>query len=192
MLRDIATEAIMRDPMLWVAGTVEMFVELLKGAPKEELVHWHQDVHEQPRVANQWGSRFNYLLEAPPPAHVDEAAEAEALAQIFRPTRLAWPIVGLGVLGALLAVVAPAFRPAMLPFLVSLALIAVSAMLVGDVPRYRFPVDPLMYVLAAGGLFGSVQLVVGLARRRDALPASPVGQSVGLTQPSTERRLPVS
>jgi hypothetical protein len=186
MLRDIATEAIMRDPMLWVAGTVEMFYELLKGAPKEELVHWHQDVHPQPRVANQWG-RFDYLLEPPPSAHVNEAAEAEWLAQIFRPTRFAWPIVGLGVLGALLTLVVPFYRPAMLPFLVSLVLIAVSAMLVGDVPRYRYPVDPLMYVLAAGGLFGSVQVILGLVRgRRPAKPTTAPAPS------PRNARLPVS
>ena len=166
MLRDIATEAIMRDPMLWVGGTLEMFYELLKGAPKEELVSWHQDVHDQPRVSNQW-ARFNYLLEAPPPAQVREASEAESLAQLFRPSKVAWPIVGLGLLGALLALVVPAYRPAVLPFLVAFILIAVSAMLVGDVPRYRYPVDPLMYVIAAGGLFGSVRVVLGLIRRRE-------------------------
>ncbi|MDP8922443.1 MAG: glycosyltransferase family 39 protein, partial [Chloroflexota bacterium] len=41
MLKDIALEAIMRDPMLWVRGTVEMFFELIEGAPKEESVEWH-------------------------------------------------------------------------------------------------------------------------------------------------------
>lgn len=167
MLKDIALEAIMRDPMLWVSGTVEMFYELLKGAPKEEEVHWHQEVHEQPRVANQWG-RFNYLLEAPPPAHRNEAAEAEALGKIFRPSRVAWWIVGFGLVGAVLALVVPAYRPAVLPFGVSFVLIAVSAMLVGDVPRYRYPIDPLMYVLAAGGLVGLMSVAVRLALRRGA------------------------
>jgi 4-amino-4-deoxy-L-arabinose transferase-like glycosyltransferase len=174
MLKDIALEAIMRDPWLWVSGTLEMFYELLKGAPKEEEVHWHQEVHEQPRVANQWG-RFNYLLEAPPPAHMNEAGEGERLASLFRPSRIAWWIVGLGLIGAALSLVVPAYRPALLPFLVAFILIAVSAMLVGDVPRYRYPVDPLMYVLAAGGLTGLVSVILGLVRRRaDLAPgASP-------------------
>jgi hypothetical protein len=119
-------------------------------------------------VANQW-NRFNYLLEAPPPAHRNEAAEAEMLGSIFRPTRIAWPIVGLGLVGALLALVVPAYRPAMLPFLVSFILIAVSAMLVGDVPRYRYPVDPLMYVMAAGGLVGLVTVLGRLVTKRGAL-----------------------
>ena len=168
MLKDIALEAIMRDPMLWVSGTVEMFYELLKGAPKEEDVHWHQEVHEQPRVANQWG-RFNDLLEAPPPAHVNEAREAEWLAHIFRPSRVAWWIVGFGLVGTLLALIVPAYRAAILPFGVSFILIAVSAMLVGDVPRYRYPIDPLMYVMAAGGLVGLVTMLARLSQGRMAL-----------------------
>jgi hypothetical protein len=116
-------------------------------------------------VANQWG-RFNSLLEAPPPAHRNEAAEAEALAKIFRPSRVAWWIVGLGLVGTLLALIVPTYRPALLPFLVVFILVSVSAMLVGDVPRYRYPVDPLMYVMASGGLVGLVQVVLGVARGR--------------------------
>mgnify|MGYP007013285840 CR=1 FL=1 len=84
----------------------------------------------------------------------------------------------------MLALAVPAYRPAMLPFLVALVLIAVSAMLVGDVPRYRYPVDPLMYVMAAGGLFGSARVLCGLVRGRGASVTPPVH--------STERRLPVS
>ena len=160
----------MRDPWLWVSGTLEMFYELLKGAPKEEEVHWHQEVHEQPRVANQWG-RFNYLLEAPPPGPRQRGRRGRGAGQIFRPTRVAWWIVGLGLVGAVLALVVPAYRPAVLPFLVAFVLIAVSAMLVGDVPRYRYPVDPLMYVMAAGGVLGSACVVMGrISRRTTAVP----------------------
>jgi len=160
MLKDIALEAIMRDPWLWVDGTLEMFVELLKGAPKEESVRWHQDVHDQPRVANQWG-RFNYLLEELPPAQVNDLGEAETLAQVFRPTRVAWPIAVFGVAGLVFALIRPAYRVGVLPFTIALILLAASAALVGDVPRYRYPVDPLMYVMSAAGLVGLVSLVLG-------------------------------
>ena len=60
---------------------------------------------------------------------------------------------------------------ALLPFLVAFVLIAVSAMLVGDVPRYRYPVDPLMYVMAAGGLVGLVE--PGVAARLADLASVP-------------------
>ena len=76
------------------------------------------------------------------------------------------PWARLSVLGALLSLVVPAYHAALLPFLVALVLIAVSAMLVGDVPRYRYPIDPLMYVMASGGLVGLTTILVRLARRR--------------------------
>jgi 4-amino-4-deoxy-L-arabinose transferase-like glycosyltransferase len=157
MLKDIALEAIMRDKWLWLSGTLDMFYELLKGAPKEEEAIWHQDVHDQPRVANQWG-QLSYLLSEPSAALNNESGEAQAIGTLFRPSRIAWWIVALDVIGALLALAVPAYRAALLPFLVALVLISVSAMLVGDVPRYRYPVDPLMYVLAAGGLYGLASL----------------------------------
>jgi hypothetical protein len=50
--------------------------------------------------------------------------------------------------------------PTTLLLLTSLALIFPSAALVGYVPRYRYPADPLLAVLAAGGLLA----LVGLAR----------------------------
>ena len=92
---------------------------------------------------------------------------------IFRPSRVAWWIVGLGLVGALLALVVPAYRVGILPFLVAFVLIAVSAMLVGDVPRYRYPVDPLMYVMAAGGLVGLVGLAARPVRAARAVAVSP-------------------
>jgi 4-amino-4-deoxy-L-arabinose transferase-like glycosyltransferase len=190
MLKDIALEAIMRDPWLWLDGTFEMFGEIIQGAPKEESVRWHQDVHGQPRVANQW-DRANYLLETPPPAQVNEQNEAEALASIFRPTRVAWPIALLCVVAAALALAVPAYRSALLPFGVALILLATSAALVGDVPRYRYPVDPLMYALAAGGIVGTIGLAwraLGRLRRgRPALTATPAprgrGEQLAATPP---------
>ena len=165
MLKDIALEAIMRDPWLWVDGTIEMFGELLKGAPKEESVRWHQEVHEQPSVANQW-DRFNYLLES--------AAAGPGQRGSMRPRRWADLPPDAHRLGHRRARAWSArrwrcwcrrYRPALLPFLVTFVLMAASAALVGDVPRYRYPVDPLMYVLAAGGLVGLASLAIGLARR---------------------------
>jgi hypothetical protein len=168
-----------------------MFYELLKGAPKEESVRWHQDVHDQPRVANQWG-RLSPLLEAPPPAQLNEAGEAERLGSVFRPTLIAWWIVGLGLVGAALSLVVPAYRPALLPFLVGFVLIAVSAMLVGDVPRYRYPVDPLMYVMASGGLVGLANVMTRIRRRAQARltsPPSPLSDAERGTRPAPPIRI---
>jgi hypothetical protein len=45
------------------------------------------------------------------------------------------------------------------------ALFFPSAALVGYVPRYRYPADPLLAVLAAGGIVALIALA-GIARRR--------------------------
>ena len=176
LLRDIALEAIMRDPMLWVQGTGEMFVELVRGAPKEERVDWHLEQHNQPRVANQWQTKAGLasLLGPPTPTQVREQGAAQALAQIFRPTRYAGTLAALFLVGALAAVLHRSLRPALLPALVVLTLLATSAALVGDVPRYRYPLDPLAYAVAAGGLTTLVSAAFGVARRIGArTPAGP-------------------
>ena len=162
MLRSIALEAIRRDPLLYARGTVEMFWELIEGAPKEESVRWHQREHDQPRVANQWG-RLAYLLGPPTPAQLREQDQAEALARLFRPTQHAWTLTLLFLVGVVAALARPRFRPALLPALVVLVLLAASAALVGAVPRYRYPIDPLLYTVAAGGLATLAALAIGWA-----------------------------
>jgi 4-amino-4-deoxy-L-arabinose transferase-like glycosyltransferase len=171
MLRDIALEAIARDPMLWVNGTVGMFFELVEGAPKEESVTWHLGGHNQPRVANQWGGLRYLLQDDMTLAQARQIEESEWLGRVFRPTQFAWWIAGLAVLGGAVAASRARLRPALLPALVTWALIAASVALVGEVPRYRYPVDPLMYVLAAGGLASAVGLVLAGARRLRGKPA---------------------
>lgn len=177
MLRDIALEAIMRDPMLWLQGTGEMFVELIEGAPKEETVAWHLREHGQPRVANQWsGAGLAHLLGPPTPAQVREQQAAEALSRVFRPSQISGILAVLFLVGLAAAVARPAARPALVPSGVTLILLAASAALVGAVPRYRYPVDPLLYVVAAGGLTTLVGLAVAWARRLTAPPGSRSGR----------------
>ncbi len=165
LLRSVAIEAIRRDPLLYARGTVEMFLELVEGAPKEESVRWHQREHDQPRVANQWGD-LAYLLGAPTPAQIQEQDRAETLAQLFRPTQYSWILAPLFLVGAVAAFARPRSRPALVPAGVVLMLLAASAALVGAVPRYRYPIDPLFYSVAAGGLTTLAGPVVAWAQRR--------------------------
>ena len=79
---------------------------------------------------------------------------------------MAWLLAALFVVGTLAAALRPPLRPALLPALVTLILLAASAALVGDVPRYRYPLDPFIYVVAAGGLTTMVALAWSLVRRR--------------------------
>jgi hypothetical protein len=150
--------------MLWVDGTIGMFFALIEGAPKEELVHWHWEVHDQPRVSNQWG-RMNYLLAPLSESQTREMGRAESLAMIFRPSQHTGVLVVLFLVGSAFAVVRRPLSPVILPALVVVVLIAGSAALVGDVPRYRYPIDPLIYVIAAGGLTSLVGMLAAGVRR---------------------------
>ena len=59
--------------------------------------------------------------------------------------------------------------PTVLLLLTIVALVLPSAALVGYVPRYRYPADPLLAVLAAGGLVAAIALVRAGWSRRAAL-----------------------
>ena len=59
-----------------------------------------------------------------------------------------------------------------------------AALLAGDLPRYRYPADPALAVLQAGGLLWLVSLARGLSKRVGA------GDRVGRrAEPQAGRRL---
>ncbi len=183
MLKDIALETILGAPMLWLHGTWEMFFSLIEGAPKEESVRWHQGVHEQPRVANQWG-QLAFLLGPPTPSQEREQETAERLAKLFRPSQHAWTLAALFLAGAAAAARSAPLRPALVPALAVLVLLAASAALVGDVPRYRYPIDPFIYVMAAGGGVAIGALLVRTAHSIRKSPTPRVGAQHAVPLPS--------
>ena len=78
-------------------------------------------------------------------------------------------LVTMGALTALAAFLA----------LVVVGLLLAAVAMVAPLPRYRYPVEPLLGLLAAGGL---TTLVAGARRAfagRPLRPASPQGQMVG-------------
>jgi hypothetical protein len=73
------------------------------------------------------------------------------------------------LLGLIVAVFRSQARPALIIPLATLALLIPAALLVGQVPRYRYPADPMMAVLVGGGVSGIFWLFsAALARLRAA------------------------
>jgi hypothetical protein len=175
LLRDIALEAIRKDPLLYFDGTVEMLGELWLGAKKDEQLTWHLEEHDQPRVANQWGPLAT-MLKAPTPAEQREIPTAERLSQIFRPTWVMRPLAVLFLVGAVASLL-PRWRAAAWLTLVAAAQLVASTALVGEVPRYRYPVDPFIWTVCGVGLLAIVLGARAVARRfastRRAAAASP-------------------
>ena len=88
------------------------------------------------------------------------------LASIYRPTRWLTPLV-IGTLLALgLAAWRREHRPALFLGSVVGIVLLVSAALVCEVPRYRYPLDPLILTLAAGGYLSALPALARAASAR--------------------------
>lgn len=164
LLLQISLEGIARQPDHYLRTTATMFLDLFAGDQKEELLRWHLREHGQERVTNQW-ENMQHLLGPPTSAQLTEAAAAESLGSIYRPSRWLSPLV-IGILLSLAFAVSPGSKESrgavvFLGLVVGIVLL-LSAALVGEVPRYRYPLDPLIAVLAAGGYLGALPR---LARR---------------------------
>ena len=74
-----------------------------------------------------------------------------------------------------LALSALAARPALLPGLAGTGLLLASAALDGPVPRYRYPLDPLIALFAAGALAVVGRWLMVALRGRRAVQRIPAG-----------------
>ena len=166
LMRELAVEAILRRPDYYLQGTLQRFARLGLGSVERPAAYRNtSDVARQ-----RWeDEETRHLVVAATPAEDRAAPVAGALATLWQPAGAAGVAVALlAVVGLVAAFVRPSWRPALAPGLAALALLAASAALVGNVARYRFPVDPLLAVLAAG----AVAWIVSLLRVRLAGPRS--------------------
>jgi hypothetical protein len=175
LMRTIALQAIVRQPGYYLLGTAEMFVTTFVGRP----VRLRQDWLPWRNIA--WEERVQHLL--PEPTAVEERSfgAAERLATLYDPARVA-PLLALLAVAGALAGLRPGRRAALLLGVLVIVVLLAGAALIGIEWRYRFPLDPLINVLAAGGLVTLLGLVPGLARRSAAWRAErPVTTPAGQT-----------
>jgi 4-amino-4-deoxy-L-arabinose transferase-like glycosyltransferase len=172
LMRSIALQAILRSPAYYLRGTADMFVQTFVGRP----VRLRQDWTPWRNIA--WEQRVEHLLPGPTVAEDRSFARAERLATLYDPARFGLPLAALMLLGMVAAPAASRRRTVLLGAIV-LAVLLAGAALIGIEWRYRYPLDPLINVLVAGGIV----VVVGLARtvvRRVAL----VNRRVNATVPA--------
>jgi 4-amino-4-deoxy-L-arabinose transferase-like glycosyltransferase len=172
LMRDLAIEAILRRPDYYIQGTIQRFVRMADGS-----VERLRDARNTADTARQrWEDEPTRHLLAPATPAEDRAADlASALISIWQPGYAGVALPLLALLGTAAGVVHRDWRPAILLGLASFALLCISAALVGNVSRYRYPEDPMMAVLAAGAVAWIVELVrARLSRRQLALtPLTP-------------------
>jgi 4-amino-4-deoxy-L-arabinose transferase-like glycosyltransferase len=164
LLRGLAMQAIWDNRGHYVQSTWDFARELYDGKIERLLGHWRQRTTRN--WDNKWDPRIAPLVDEELPAQgpaYDRVDDAASFAQPYRHRR--W--IGYAIaLGALLAIFVPRWRLALLPLGVAAAMILASAAFDGPVYRYRYPVDPLLAIVAAGGIAGPIMLAWRLSARK--------------------------
>ena len=175
LMRGVALEAIARRPLDYLAGSLSFTGRVLIGEEERLQSHWKQRANKD--WDEQWDDRLDFLVGPLLPELAAGQPLAGFLTGLFQPARIGWLVVLLAALGGLAAWRERARRPALLLGAVVLALAALSAFLDGPVPRYRYPLDPLLFVLAAGGLVFLAGLPARLRQRARARTPRPLVRS---------------
>lgn len=159
LMRDIALEAIFARPLTYLRLAFDDFRMIVMGVPDELDFHWKL------RDSRKWPKDAAHLVE--PPTAEQEAGRplTERLVNLYQGPRLGPIIPALFVVGILASLLTPAWRPALIPALTVLVFCGVSAATVAFVTRYHHPPDPLMHVVAFGGLLFIGRQLAGLAQR---------------------------
>jgi 4-amino-4-deoxy-L-arabinose transferase-like glycosyltransferase len=165
-LREVAIEIFTSQPGRYVEGTLAKFRRLLVGEDERLRVHW--STRKDGELRDSWTSEPSIAHLYSPPSEIQELEYpvAEGMTRVFQPYLWQWLLVPLVLFGLGWGLARGPRGPTVLLVLTVLALVFPSAALVGYVPRYRYPADPLLAVLAAGGTVMVLALVrAGLARR---------------------------
>lgn len=158
LMRQIAVEAISRQPGYYLVGTFEMFGRMLLGRPVRLRQDW------TPWRGMAWDSRINHLLPRATELQESEFGRAELFASLYEPSRV-WPLVlGLAALGALLGGTPTGRGDRLLLAVIVVSTLLSAAALVGLEWRYRYPLDPLINVLAASGVASLAPIVQRISR----------------------------
>ena len=180
LLRELALEQIRARPMVYLRLLGGSAWQIFAGRPADLRYAW-----ETP-ASQSWGRSL--------PAHPRPASDEQdrwieplkGLLRLYDPAPLAAPIAVLFALGALGAVLEPRARPALLPTLAAITLVLLAAGLVGGQYRYRYPADPLITVVALGGLRGLGRHLT--ARGRSLLDGRDRGRAASVTTAASALR----
>jgi hypothetical protein len=164
VMRDLAIQAIVRQPLYFVEGSLQFALRIFNG------IEIRLRDHEAERKDVEWSERTRPLL-----AHVrseDDARFASGLLKLWQPAVWAPLPLVLFVLGAAASLL-PGWRAGLLPGASAGLLIVASAALNGPQERYRYPVDPAIAVLMSSGIVAVVLSVRNVVNRRQATSRPP-------------------
>jgi 4-amino-4-deoxy-L-arabinose transferase-like glycosyltransferase len=157
ILRDVALEAFGRQPGRYALTSLGLFARLLVGSEQwlggqGKTGGVERYANPQDKYADWWPQSIRDLPQPASPAEANEFDRAKAIANVFQPYRLWGVLVPLMAIGGLAALILPGWRPLAVPLVIAIWLLLTTALLSGALPRYRYPVEPLLAVLTASGL----------------------------------------
>ncbi|MFN0071031.1 MAG: ArnT family glycosyltransferase [Chloroflexota bacterium] len=172
LLWDLAVDAIVRAPDVYVWGTWLELGELITG--ERETV----SSHVADRRSSWKGTELMRLVNAGLlndllPVSWDEEghrAIADAVTQLYQPTNAILLILGFSIIATAWGLRDSSRRLALLPVGMALALAACTLIINGAFPRYRYPLDPLLHMAAAAGCVWTCTAVRARVRA-DKIPA---------------------
>jgi hypothetical protein len=173
VMRDLAIQAILRQPWYFVDGSLRFALRIFNG------VEIRLRDHEAERKDVEWNERTRSLLTNV--RSEDDARAANTLLKLWQPALWAPLPLILFILG-IAAALLPGWRPGLLLGAIVTFLIVASAALNGPQERYRYPADPAIAVLMASGL-AALALVTWRAvmrSRKVALSTAAEGEGVPL------------
>jgi len=165
LMRDLALETILRQPGHFVWGTAQNFLRLAAGIPDRSRDHWATRREERNR--EEWEALFDirHLLGPPTAIQEQQFSEANALVNLYQPSRLGLVLPLLALVGSVALVARGRGGVGVFLGLTAFGLLLAGVTLVAPLPRYRYPAEPLLGLLAAGGLAWLAGLAIrGVAR----------------------------
>lgn len=166
VMRSIALEAIARQPERYVGSSLALLFEHLLGTRqwlggqgKEGGITRYSDALA--KYQSFWPERIRPLITNASPGQQQEFRRAQAIANLFQPWRFGGLLLSLFAAGTIAAVARPGWRLGLVPASAALVVLVLAAFLAGDLPRYRYPADPMLAVVEMGGLVA----LLSLARR---------------------------
>ena len=165
IMREVATDVILENPTYYAIGSLKMAWQIVLGKEKEDTYSDRWVMRSSKDWVEQWETRVDHLLGPSTIAEQRSVETAQWLTNLFQPAVVGPILPLLAALGLILSVAVSAVRPALLPGLAGLGILLASAALDGPVPRYRYPLDPLIAFLAAGALTVTVGWLLATVRR---------------------------
>jgi hypothetical protein len=171
LMRELATEAILRRPDHFVSGSILFAWDIFQG--QDERVGNHVD--ELKDVT--WQARTAHLLPGKPPPSQDLAErDAQRLLNVYQPARYSTLLAAMFTIGIIGAAIRRQWCVGLAVAAAALVHILLSATLDGPQERYRYTVDPLINVIVAGGVAAAVAMALAIVRVLLKLPNAPVPQ----------------